>query len=165
MVWQGAFREDLYYRINVLNLTIPPLRLRPDDIRPLAEDFLKRLEVRYGEPLYMTDAQYRRLAQYPWPGNVRELQNFLERFAIMMGTPTENAAIFDELFATLRLRNDVLSGEVFAVPLDTLDRMELFIIRTLLAQHRDNKTEVARILGMSATTLWRRLKEDSSTTL
>jgi Nif-specific regulatory protein len=77
------FREDLYYRLNVMPITLPPLRERPEDIPELVRHLVKRIAGIQGRPLGITDAAIRRLSQYAWPGNVRELENCLERAAVM----------------------------------------------------------------------------------
>jgi len=79
----GDFREDLYYRLNVMPILVPPLRERPEDIPDLARHLAGRLGKLQGRPLSITDAAIRRLSQYAWPGNVRELENCLERAAVM----------------------------------------------------------------------------------
>ena len=79
----GEFREDLYYRLNVMPIAPPPLRDRPEDIPELSRHLLKRIATVQGRPLTLTEAALRRLTQYSWPGNVRELENCLERAAVM----------------------------------------------------------------------------------
>jgi transcriptional regulator with PAS, ATPase and Fis domain len=78
---EGKFREDLFYRLNVIPLTIPPLRERREDIPALAEHFLQRYGRRQGRSLRLTAEAIERLLRYPWPGNVRELENIMERTA------------------------------------------------------------------------------------
>ncbi|MDK9726231.1 MAG: nif-specific transcriptional activator NifA [Sterolibacteriaceae bacterium MAG5] len=79
----GSFREDLYYRLNVMPILLPPLRERPEDVPDLARHLARRIGEMQGRPVAITEAAVRRLSQYPWPGNVRELENCLERAAIM----------------------------------------------------------------------------------
>src|SRR5204863_9804013 len=84
-VADGSFREDLYYRINVLPLHVPPLRERPSDVVPLAEHFLERFCAAEGHPAKRLTAEAGAvLAEYSWPGNVRELRNLMERAAILV---------------------------------------------------------------------------------
>ena len=78
----GKFREDLYYRLSVFPIEVSPLRERPEDVRPLAEEFTERLKQQGGGALYLTDAALKALERYDWPGNVRELVNLIERLAV-----------------------------------------------------------------------------------
>ena len=84
LIEEGKFREDLYYRINVVHLHLPPLRERRDDIMPLAEFFLKRFSAHFSRPINgFSPGAKRLLLNYPWPGNVRELENIIERAVLM----------------------------------------------------------------------------------
>ncbi|MBQ3393128.1 MAG: sigma 54-interacting transcriptional regulator [Lachnospiraceae bacterium] len=83
MVEEGSFRQDLFYRLNVVPITIPPLRERKDDIIPLVNAFLKDIEEKYGLHRTFTQMSFRTLMEYAWPGNIRELQNVVERAAVM----------------------------------------------------------------------------------
>src|SRR5690606_23846374 len=84
MVRQGQFREDLYYRLNVVNLHIPPLRQRRSDVGALAEHFVKKYSAENGKaPLRLAPDALARLMGYPWPGNVRELENVVERAVVL----------------------------------------------------------------------------------
>src|SRR5207245_9657624 len=83
----GRFREDLFYRINVVAIELPPLRERQDDIAPLARHFAARLSQRFGRPMSLTDAALTWLKEQEWPGNVRELENAIERAAVLNEKP------------------------------------------------------------------------------
>ena len=85
MVREGQFREDLYYRLNIIPVYIPPLRERPDDIEALAEHYLKEYNQKYGHDVSFSEDQKRRLLEYTWPGNIRELRNEVERYVITDG--------------------------------------------------------------------------------
>lgn len=85
MVKEGRFREDLYYRLNIIPVYIPPLRERPDDIEALAEHYIKEYNQKYGHDIYLNEEQRQRLLEYSWPGNIRELRNEIERFVITDG--------------------------------------------------------------------------------
>jgi NtrC-family two-component system response regulator AlgB len=151
-VKDGAFREDLYYRLDVFQIEIPPLRERPDDIKSLAE----RLLVFHGRNNHrsfsgFTAEAIRALSSYPWPGNVRELSNVIERAAI--------------LSATDRIGIECLPGTI--APEDaspriggpvTLERIEEQHIRRVLAGAASLQ-EAANILGIDQATLWRRRKK------
>ena len=95
-VENGRFREDLYFRLNVFPIDVPPLRERKEDIVLLANHFLKQFLVEIKRPVFQfTDAQLQKLAQYSWPGNVRELQNIVERFAITSSSEPRNLVFFN----------------------------------------------------------------------
>jgi two-component system response regulator HydG len=154
-VKEGTFRDDLYYRLRVVELVIPPLRERPDDILPLARFFIGRLADKLGLPDLQLDAScLDLLQQYPWPGNVRELENALERAAVL----SEEGRIRPEgLPPSVRGLEPASDDGVYRV-VRTLEEVELDHIRTVLRHTNDNRTEAAKILGIGATTLWRRLK-------
>ena len=159
-VKEGTFRDDLYYRLRVVELVIPPLRERPDDILPLARFFIVRLADKLGLPDLQLDAScLDLLQQYPWPGNVRELENALERAAVL----SEEGRVKPEgLPPSVRGLEPAADDGVYRI-LRTLEEIELDHIRAVLRHTDDNRTEAAKILGIGATTLWRRLKgeEDS----
>src|SRR5690606_2063898 len=84
MVQKGTFREDLYYRLNVVNIEIPPLRERAEDIKPIAETLLKKYSLEYGKPkIRIEEKAMEILLRHSWPGNVRELENIIQRSIIM----------------------------------------------------------------------------------
>ncbi|HWI52293.1 MAG TPA: sigma 54-interacting transcriptional regulator [Symbiobacteriaceae bacterium] len=152
LVASGAFREDLYYRINVLHLRIPPLRERVQDIPLLVQSFLQAFNRRFGKEITAVEsAGMEILCEHPWPGNVRELRNIVERIVILTEGCVVRAGTVSESLQDLRM-NDVRqpvpnSGSA----LDTG-------IREALAKSRGNRGEAARLLGIGRTTLWRRLK-------
>jgi DNA-binding NtrC family response regulator len=160
-VSRGAFREDLYYRLNVFHLEVPPLRERREDIQPLAERFLARCGHEFGKgALRLTPRAVARLEHYDWPGNVRELQNLMERAAVLAlpDAPDVGEGIVDELLPAGR--------PVIATPGDegvrltpALDALERTLILRALQQAGDNKPETAKLLGVSERTLWYKLKK------
>lgn len=91
MVKEGTFREILYYRLNVLPLTLPPLRQRPEDIEPLTEFFLKRYNHKFQKNVITSPEYLNGLKQYSWPGNIRELKNVIQRYVITDGNPLYNS--------------------------------------------------------------------------
>ncbi len=138
----GRFREDLYYRLEVLTLTIPPLRDRPDDIVPLAEHFNHQLAARIGlPPLDILPEVAARLAGYRWPGNARELRNFIERALILGHFPVD-------------AEQDTVGGAK-DMPL-TLAEVEKRHILAVLRQCEGNKTRAAELLEVSRKTLERK---------
>ena len=142
----GRFREDLYFRLNVLTLTVPPLRERPADILPLAEHLLARLAPVHGRPdALLVDEAQRMLLAYAWPGNVRELKNVIERALIF----AKGSAIGPEDFPeSVRV---VSSGAV--VRLRSLEEIEHEAIQATLEATRYKISKAAEILGISRKTL------------
>ena len=173
-VEEGRFREDLYYRLKVMSLDVLPLRERTDDIALLGHLFLKQFAVAYAseqrqlDPLLL-DA----LCQYTWPGNVRQLRAVLESMFVMSDTQTLScdelpddiaAALSGEGLDVLRVnQSQVFDGPTSkALPgAETLDDLECEAIRRELLLHRGNRSKVARILGISRSTLYRKIKSYS----
>jgi transcriptional regulator with PAS, ATPase and Fis domain len=154
-VSRGEMRDDLYFRLNVVNLTLPPLRERRDDIPLLAYYFLKRHALTMGKKVDDFEPEVlERLAEYDFPGNVRELSNLVERaVALSRGSRISLA----ELPATLRTTSIAVlpaAGE----PLPTLEQYEAAYIRQVLERTQGNRTQAAEILGIDRVSLWRKLK-------
>jgi transcriptional regulator with PAS, ATPase and Fis domain/predicted hydrocarbon binding protein len=151
---QGAFREDLYYRLRVIEIAIPPLRERKEDILPLARFFVERLRVKLKMPkLRLAATAIDPLCAYAWPGNVRELENAIEHAAVL----SRSGSITPELLPS----NVVLGTGARPGPgkgLRTLDQVEREHISAVLAESGGNRTRAAAALGISQATLWRRLK-------
>lgn len=150
MVEQGAFREDLLYRINTIHIDLPPLRQRREDILPLAEGFLRRYAAKYAKPIEGFDAEaVRAMESYPWAGNIRELQHTVEKAVILCDTPQITPA-------TLLLRPGTPG------PADdgntTLEQMERTMIARAVERCGGNLTEVARQLGITRQTLYNKIK-------
>ena len=154
---QGAFREDLYYRLNVVPMNIPPLRDRKPDIPFLAEHFVRKLKNDSGSQVEkITDAGMRKLVEYYWPGNVRELENVIER-SLVMATGRELDAGDIQLETALRPRG---AGADFALPDGmTLENYEQEIIREALKRADGNKSQAARALGLTRNALRYRLTQ------
>jgi two-component system, NtrC family, response regulator AtoC len=152
----GDFREDLYYRINVFPIHLPPLRERPDDIAPLAEAILDRFEGTLGVRARLADTALRTLEAYAWPGNVRELTNVLERAVL-----TSPAGIIEsvELSATGRGGEAFAETEVVRPLGDAVALAEREAIERALERTGDNKAQAARLLGISVRTLWYKLEK------
>jgi len=158
MIDEGEFREDLYYRLNVLPLSLPPLRERAEDIPQLAQRFLERFARRLGRQAesFSPDAE-QVLMTYAWPGNVRELENVIER-AVMLA---RGAVIHAEhLFmpdAQRRVPSSSAGGGVGdLISLAELERMQILAI---LKRLQGNQKKAAGVLDISKSTLWRKLKE------
>jgi DNA-binding NtrC family response regulator len=149
MVDEGKFREDLWYRLDVVRMQVPPLRERTGDLPLLAGYFLKRYNQRYNLDARITESGLRALAESTWPGNVRQLQHLIERLVILApgGRITEDS-VEDSLRAS---RPPESGGESLA---DT----EMEQIRKVLAATGGNKSRAARILGIERKTLYRKLE-------
>jgi DNA-binding NtrC family response regulator len=155
---QGTFREDLYYRLNVVPLNIPPLRDRKVDIPFLAGHFVKKLAPDTGcLAESITDAGIEKLMSYHWPGNVRELENVIER-SLVMCTGTELDAKDIHLESAPRARPQ--SGDAHFLPEGmTLDQYEQDLIREALRRADGNKSHAARLLGLTRNALRYRLTQ------
>jgi DNA-binding NtrC family response regulator len=152
-VRNGAFREDLYHRLRVLPIRVPPLRERRDDIALLARTFLREACTRQGRPrLRLSADAISALERHPWPGNVRELKHVLERAVLSASTQASELGSGDlplELFEDLStLHQPDASGP------PTLEELERRYIEIVLRQTRDNQGDAARILGISRKALW-----------
>jgi len=153
-VADGTFREDLFYRLYVVNLTLPPLRDRDGDVVLLAQHYLKSLAAENGKPgLSLAPEALDALAAYPWPGNVRELRNVIERMVVLGAGPVLTAR---DLPPTVRA--------AAAAPATTragrvLRDAERQLILEALRRHKDNRTKAAQDLGISRRTLHRKLNE------
>jgi DNA-binding NtrC family response regulator len=154
-VADGNFREDLLYRLRVIEIEIPPLRERPDDILPLARHILHKLSRRLGIPeLHLDATAVDRLLECSWPGNVRELENALERAAIL----SRDGNILPEYLPVNVLQSATASLPRPGSRPKTLAEVEMDYIRAVVRSTGGNRTKAAKILGIGATTLWRKLK-------
>jgi two-component system response regulator AtoC len=165
-VTQGEFREDLYYRLNVLPLFIPPLRERKEDIVPLALDIMGHFNTELKKSFVgFTPAAAELLKDYPWPGNIRELRNVIERTMILCKeSEIEEADLPEELRdykAALPQAEPLSSYDVSPTgdQFVTLAELEDHYIQDVLHATGQNKTHAARILGIHPTSLMRRLKK------
>jgi DNA-binding NtrC family response regulator len=164
MVQEGKFREDLYFRLNVFPINVPPLRKRQNDIPELARYFLRRHAHDNGRPFlkdFSADAMAR-LVSYPWPGNVRELENVIER-AVILCTEGERIDAADLRFLDLGARpkqaelSEAASPEA---PLpDVLDRIEREELVRAMEEAQGSKAAAARALGINRSTLYYRLRK------
>jgi two-component system, NtrC family, response regulator AtoC len=158
MLADGSFREDLYYRLNVIQIDIPPLRSRPDDIVPLAAHFLEQACAKLDPPrqITMSPEAQRTLLGYRWPGNVRELQNLVERgTALCRGSQIE----VDDLPVYVRERRDTNLLATATARKLTLAELEREYIERILEEESGNKTRAAQRLGLDRKTLYRKLEE------
>lgn len=158
-VAEKTFREDLYFRLNVIQITIPPLRERPEAIPPLIKEFLPRFAAEFGKNVQGMDEQTAALLQhYAYPGNIRELESIVAHAVILSESDTIHV---DDLPDSVRFGD----GARLALPhhdtdtIPTLQEMEKRLIETALVKLNWNQTEVARKMGVSRSTLWRKMKE------
>jgi DNA-binding NtrC family response regulator len=153
----GGFRQDLLYRLNVVNVHLPPLRDRREDIALLAGHFLKKYAPGRAVPMRLSPNAARLLDEYSWPGNVRELENTIER-AVTLGQGSVISE--DDLPPALRRSPDNPAGDashpatMFA-GLPTLDEMERRYVRHVLQASAGNRTHASEVLGINRRTLYR----------
>jgi DNA-binding NtrC family response regulator len=147
----GSFRNDLYYRINTVEIHLPPLRERKEDIAPLFEQYLEEYTKRYRKFLSVDPSLVQQLSKYRWPGNIRELQHSIERAVILCSQPE------------LTLRDFQLQHSLFgdepAIKSLNLNDVEQEVIRQALRKSNGNLTRAAEELGIGRTTLYRKLEE------
>jgi DNA-binding NtrC family response regulator len=150
LVDDGKFREDLWYRLNVVRLTVPPLCERPSDIPLLVQYFLKRYNERYKFDTKLIDTGLKAMAEYSWPGNIRQLQHMVERLTILAPAGRIDEAAVRSAIEQMDSRDS--SSETLA---DT----EAEQIRRVLAATNGNKSRAAKILGIERKTLYRKLEK------
>ena len=151
----GRFRSDLYYRLNVIAIHLPPLRQRRDDIPVLAEHFLQRIAAQRSEsPRRLQPAALEALQEYQWPGNVRELENALERAVILSTGEQIGLDVLPER-VTQRKAEPLVSGRTPSNP--TLEAVERAYIMWVLQSEGGNKSRTAEVLGIDPSTLYRKL--------
>jgi len=154
-VAEGAFREDLFYRLNIVPLTLPPLRLRRQDIPSLVRHFLARYRSEYRGMVREVSAEAMELfREYAWPGNIRELRNVIQRIAVLTTTEVLEAGPLREWLLGATSRGEDLRRLVGM----SLAEVEKEVILRTLEETRQNKTEAARILGLTPRTLFNKLK-------
>lgn len=151
---RGNFRSDLYYRLNVIALTLPPLRDRRDDIPLLARHFLDRLDEDGGDGFELSQEAEVLLESYDWPGNVRELENALERAAVLS---SGNTIGVDSLPDRLREPATQRLVEERLPPNPTMEVVEHAYIQWVLQAEGGNKTRAAEVLGIDPSTLYRKI--------
>jgi len=167
-VQEGKFRADLFFRLNVLRLQIPPLRQRSEDIPLLLNFFIRHFSERHGlEPIALPEAYLARITTYAWPGNVRQLRNFAERLVMncsLRCSPDTLEVLYGELLqygspqAEQRQSAPPAASLKDRLKIHTLDN-ERAIILEALEKCRFHKNKAAQRLGVSRTTLWRKIKE------
>ncbi len=152
-VTSRRFREDLFYRLNVVPLRVPPLREHREDVPLLAQHFLARYARRSGERKSLTPAAMQKLVEYPWPGNVRELENMIEQAAAL--APRAELSDVDIRFEPPAGGQPGAAGQTLAEAVEAAERRA---IEAALARCNGDPARAARELRVSSTTLWRRMK-------
>jgi len=149
----GRFRSDLFYRLKVMDLTLPPLRDRVEDIPELAYYFLRKYAAKYEKEISaISHAALRKLVSHDWPGNVRELENCVSRALVMESSSTLQPDSLPPEFTSSSKRQEE------NLPLMPLAEVEKLMIKKALIQTGDNKSRAAEMLGIDASTLWRKMK-------
>ncbi len=154
LVAEHGFRQDLLYRLNGVTIRLPPLRERPDDVVPLAENFLAKALANYKPTQKTLSAEAeRRLCDYSWPGNVRELQHVIER-AVLLSRADEISIADLQLPETVSATDASLGDDFFA---QSLEEVEHWYLQSMLERLDGNATRAAKVLGISRSALYRRL--------
>ena len=162
-IGEGHFREDLYFRLNVIPIFVPPLRDRREDVALLAEHFMAEFAREYGRrPKAFEPAATSALQQYPWPGNVRELRNVIERLVIMVPGESISQSDLHFLDSTVGGRDGVAeggdaTGERVSLH-EARDRFERDLILRTLAEQQGNMSRTAEVLGVERSNLYRKMR-------
>ncbi len=162
MVENGLYREDLYYRLNVIPLTIPPLRDRRGDILPLADYFIELYAKKFGrDKLILSDETSVLFREYGWPGNVRELKNLVERLCIMLSGRIINAVDLPVAMLSAAKPFEKQTRAAFTKDMnldDYLAKVEYELIQDAVVKAKGVKSDAAGLLGISRHSLKRRLQ-------
>jgi len=160
---EGRFREDLFYRLNVIPIEVPPLRERMDDIPLLVQYFLDVMHQQKGTRVdSISDEALALLCRHDWPGNVRELENLMERLSVLRG---DGEIQVDDLPAAMRDKREAPASFAPRIPEEGLDfrevvdRYETELIRQALVQTGGNKNRAAQLIGLNRTTLLEKIKK------
>jgi DNA-binding NtrC family response regulator len=156
MVQTSAFREDLFYRLNVFSLSVPPLRERVEDIPIIAADFLTELATKYHKQVTSIPAETERLlCAYAWPGNVRELRNVIEQGVLLARGEELAPSLLPQM-----MHREPAPAEVLQIPIGTtMDTIEREVILRTLEANKGNKTATAEVLGISRRSIYNKLAE------
>ena len=157
-VKKGHFREDLYYRINVIYIKVPPLRERKEDIAPLVHNFIRQFSKANGKKVSGIDKKALELLMaYSWPGNIRELKNIIERMIVLSSESTLGVELVPDDIKSFTI--DSPSEHHLVNQTGSLSEVEKELIQKTLASHHGNKSSTAESLGISRRTLYRKLDE------
>ena len=158
LVRTGDFREDLYYRLAVIPIELPPLRERSTDVALLADHFLDKYARKFGKKLKLDRSVFRILERYPWPGNIRELENLMERLAALHPAGTVSPEDLPESF---RSGASTVGEVLLQIPAEGLDlqKLEEGLIKEALERNDWNQTRAAKFLGLTRNTLIYRMQK------
>jgi DNA-binding NtrC family response regulator len=153
-VARGNFRSDLFYRLSVFQITLPPMRERKKDIALLAQSFIQIFSIKVNTQIKgFTDEFLKKLEAYSWPGNIRELKNVIERAVILCDGDELDASLLPYEFEDMRLNP---GNPVSEYDLSTVEKLH---IQRVLNHTHGNRAEAARLLNIGIATLYRKLKE------
>jgi transcriptional regulator with PAS, ATPase and Fis domain len=156
LIAQEQFREDLYYRLRVIEINTPPLRDRRDDIPLLANYFIGKYTKRFNKPMEgMTTRVLGALMRHDWPGNVRELENVIQR-AIILGRG--KTIDMDSLAPDILQAGEMSGRAIDRMQPQTLEEVEVYFVRKTLRETGGDRALCAEILGIDKSTLWRKIK-------
>ena len=156
LVRRGEFREDLYYRLNVVPVSLPPLRERKEDIETIANDFLLKSASISGKPTKkFSDKAIKKLQEYPWPGNIRELENIVERCVVITSSDTIDVDDLPSYILNFSQSEETKIPESKLE--DKMDGVEKSTIVRALHDCGGNRTKAAQVLGISRRSLHRKL--------
>ena len=166
LVVENKFRDDLYYRLNILNLHLPSLKLRKNDVGLLTEHFIKIFSKQYKSKAALSPKSLKLLCQYDWPGNIRELMNFVEGYVAI----SSQLKMDDYLYTLEFIKNNSIEGtgkdekadedKHINIKIASLEEMEAQLIAKILAFYNGNKKLTLQTLKISRTSLWKKLKEN-----
>ncbi|MFM1655628.1 sigma-54 interaction domain-containing protein [Brevibacillus sp. B_LB10_24] len=155
MVDSGKFREDLYYRLNVVPIIVPSLRDRKEDIPQLIQFFLQKFQKKYNKSMTITESACRLLCEYDWPGNIRELENMIERLIV---TATSDAIVHDDIPEEILVKGEQPPRFTGGTLKELMSEYECQIIKAAL-QHQESLNKASRQLGIDVSTLSRKCKK------
>lgn len=163
LIQAGQFREDLFYRLCVLNIKLPCLHERKDDISLLIDYYFRKFTEQYGPVTPFSNEAIQLLSDYSWPGNIRELINLVERYVVVNKQLEISSVDFVNNFLSLNLKNFIQDNnyngsESFRINFGTLNEMEGQLIKEVLDKFDGNKVKTSQALGINRTTLWKKLK-------
>ncbi len=156
MVSRGSFRQDLYYRLKVLTVKLPPLRMRVGDVEILAEFFIRKYNQLYGRHLRLTPGAYEYLAQRAWPGNIRELMSFVERLVVIASETIITPAVFQNYSEDFDESDSPALADSRRPATKSLSERDAIL--KVLEECNQNRKRAAKLLGIDRTTLYRKLK-------
>jgi len=155
---ENRFREDLFYRINVVNIHLPPLRERIEDLPILIEHFLQKFRKKFKKNIkYISPDAFQLLKKYNWPGNIRELENVLEHVFVLCSQDTINTTSLPEWLIQIVLSKK--PGISDTIIKETIKEAEKLHIISILNKYKGDRNKVAEALGIDKSTLWRKMKK------